>query len=68
MHTQEAYRLRITGQSFDGSAEHVRWIQEDGKWYQAKWVDYQFEVERVHVAQFEHNLAGIPDVPFGLND
>ncbi|ANW65664.1 hypothetical protein BCA37_20735 [Mycobacterium sp. djl-10] len=67
-HLQEAYRLRITGQSFDGSAEHVRWIQEDGRWYQAKWIDYEFEMEHVQTMKFEQDLAGLPSLPTGLND
>ncbi|CAN5718665.1 hypothetical protein BH10ACT9_BH10ACT9_43800 [soil metagenome] len=68
VHSQESYRFRITGQSFDGSAEHMRWIQEDGMWYQAKWVDYQFEAEHVRMAKFEQNLEGIPTIPWGMNE
>lgn len=67
-HLQEAYRLRITGQSFDGSAEHVRWIQEDGRWYQAKWVDYQFEAEHLTKVATEHDVAGLSLPAVGLGE
>ncbi|MDF2826253.1 MAG: hypothetical protein K0R68_3661, partial [Mycobacterium sp.] len=63
-----AYRLRITGQSFDGSTEHLRWIQEDGRWYQAQWIDYQFEAEHLTMAKTEQDLAGLSFPPIGLHD
>ena len=37
-------------------------------WYQAKWVDYQFEAEHVRMAKFEQNLEGIPTIPWGMNE
>ncbi|WP_157517026.1 hypothetical protein [Mycobacterium sp. MS1601] len=67
-HLQEAYRLRITGQSFDGSAEHVRWIHEDGRWYQAKWVDYQFEAEHLTKVVTEQDLGGLSIPAVGLGE
>lgn len=44
---QENYKFRLTGETFNGAPDHTRWVQRDGKWYQAKWVDYNFEAEHV---------------------
>lgn len=58
---QEAYRFRVTGESFDDTDGHVRWIQRDGSWHQAQWIDYSFEAE--HVGQ----ATGKISVPYGFN-
>jgi hypothetical protein len=48
MKMQENYRFRMTGETFNGAPDHTRWVQRDGNWYQAKWVDYNFEAEHVY--------------------
>lgn len=35
----------------------MRWVEQNGKWYQATWVDYDLERERV-TALVPHNDAG----------
>lgn len=59
---QEAYRIRVVGESFSNAEGHVRWVQQDGMWHQAQWVDYQFEAEHVHQA------TGKISMPWGFND
>jgi hypothetical protein len=59
---QEAYRFRVTGEHFDGKPDHVQWVERNGTWYQATWVDYSFEAE--HVQQ----MAGKISIPWGMND
>jgi hypothetical protein len=59
---QEAYRFRVTGEHFDGEPDHVQWVERNGTWYQATWVDYSFEAE--HVQQ----MAGKISFPWGMND
>lgn len=44
---QENYKFRLAGETFNGAPDHVRWVQRDGNWYQAKWVDYNFEAEHM---------------------
>jgi hypothetical protein len=60
---KEAYRFRVTGENFNGAADHVQWIHRDGLWYQAQWVDYNLEAE--HVRQAVGNIS-LP--PVGIND
>jgi len=55
---QEAYRFRVVGERFNGAPGHVRWVQRDGRWYQAKWIDYDFEAEHVR-ALVPHNDAEV---------
>ena len=38
----ESWQFRLVGESFNGSQEHLRWVRENGKWYQARWIDYRF--------------------------
>ena len=65
---QEEYRFRLVGEQFNGAADHVRWVQRDGQWYQAKWIDYQFEGEHVTVPKGNVGLTGgLPQIPIGLN-
>jgi hypothetical protein len=65
---QEAYRVRITGESFNGAADHVRWVQQaDGKWYQAKWIDYQFEAEHVQQLKPTGDIEALNPGPWGQN-
>lgn len=59
---QEAYRIRVVGESFSNADGHVRWVQRDGMWHQAQWVDYQLEAEHVRQA------TGKISVPWGFND
>lgn len=59
---QEAYRIRVVGESFSNAEGHMRWVQRDGMWYHAQWVDYQFEAEHVRQA------TGKISVPWGFND
>jgi uncharacterized protein YukE len=54
---EEGYRFRVVGEGFNGAADHVRWVQRDGKWYQATWVDYAFEAEHQY-RLVPHNSAG----------
>lgn len=59
---QEAYRFRVTGEGFHNADGHLRWVQRDGNWYQAQWIDYDLEAE--HVRQFTGNIS----LPVGFND
>lgn len=59
---QEAYRIRVVGESFSNIDGHVQWVQRDGMWHQAQWIDYQFEAEHVRQA------TGKISVPWGFND
>lgn len=58
---QEAYRFRVVGETFTNTDGHVRWVQREGSWYSAQWVDYAFEAE--HVGQ----ATGKISVPYGFN-
>lgn len=60
---KEAYRFRVTGEGFNGAADHVQWVERDGMWYQATWVDYDLQAE--HVRQAVGNIS-LP--PVGIND
>lgn len=44
---QENYKFRLTGETFNGKPDHIRWVQRDGNWYQAKWIDYNYEAEHM---------------------
>ncbi|MGE0216003.1 EspA/EspE family type VII secretion system effector [Mycolicibacterium sp.] len=59
---QEAYRFRVVGESFTNAEGHVRWVERNGMWYQAQWVDYQLEAEHVRQA------TGKISIPWGFND
>lgn len=59
---QEAYKFRLTGEHFDGSPDHVRWVQRDGSWYQAKWIDYDLQAEHITRPAY-HGV----ELPIGLN-
>ena len=65
---QEAYKFRLVGEGFNGTPDHIRWIQRDGKWFQAAWVDYNFEAEHITKTQFHNRLAALPSYPKGLDD
>lgn len=65
---QEAYRFRVIGERFTGSAEHVRWIQHDGNWYQAAWVSYDFEVEHQYRSAAHNDAAGFPPITWTNKD
>lgn len=58
---QEAYTFRWVGESFNPDAPgHVQWVQkDDGNWYRARWIDYQFEQE--HRRQI--GAPGAPNAP-----
>ncbi|MCV7259902.1 EspA/EspE family type VII secretion system effector [Mycobacterium shimoidei] len=66
---QEEYRFRLVGEQFNGASDHVRWVQRDGMWYQAKWIDYQFEGEHLTVPKGNTGMTGgLPQIPIGLNE
>jgi hypothetical protein len=52
----------VTGETFNGAPDHVQWVQRDGNWYQAQWVDYNFEAEHLH------QLTGNMSLPWGMDD
>ncbi|MCB9441111.1 MAG: hypothetical protein H6523_12795 [Mycolicibacterium sp.] len=64
---KEAYRFRITGESFNPTAEHVQWVQQDGKYYMAQWIDHDLQVEHTTVFSGTGSLAGMPQPVTGLN-
>ncbi|WP_165612859.1 hypothetical protein [Mycolicibacter sinensis] len=64
---QEAYRFRVVGEGFNGAPGHVRWVQRDGKWYQAKWIDYDFEAEHVRALVPHNDAEGYGLKPWGMN-
>ncbi|MEB3064183.1 DUF4226 domain-containing protein [[Mycobacterium] zoologicum] len=64
---QEAYRFRVVGESFNGSPSHLRWVQRDGQWYQAKWIDYNFEAEHVRALVPHNDAEGYGPKPWGIN-
>ncbi|MET4432658.1 EspA/EspE family type VII secretion system effector [Mycolicibacterium sp. 624] len=55
---KEAYKFRVTGETFNGAPDHVQWVQRDGMWHQAQWVDYNFEAE--HLRQLVGNISMPP--------
>ena len=66
---QEQYRFRLVGEHFSGAADHVRWVQSDGKWYRAQWIDYDFQAEHVILPQGNTGLTGgLPQFPIGLQE
>lgn len=64
---QEAYRFRVTGEGFNGDPSHVRWVEQNGKWYQATWVDYDLERERVTALVPHNDGGGYPTLHWGQN-
>ncbi|ABM14837.1 EspA/EspE family type VII secretion system effector [Mycolicibacterium sp. jd] len=56
---QESYEFRVTGEGFRDGDGHLRWIQRDGSWYQAQWIDYELEAN--HLQQLTGNVS----VPLG---
>lgn len=64
---QEAYRFRVVGEGFNGAPGHVRWVQRDGTWYQAKWIDYDFEAEHVRALVPHNDAEGYGLKPWGMN-
>lgn len=65
---QEAYRFRVTGEGFNGDPSHVRWVERDGRWFQATWVDYELEAEHVRAMVPHNDAAGYPMIRWGEND
>ncbi len=65
---QEAYKFRLVGEGFNGAADHVRWIQRDGTWFQATWVDYDFEAELTTMFKHHNGLEGLAGLPKGRNE
>lgn len=59
---KEGYKFRVTGETFNGAPDHVQWVEKGGMWYQAQWVDYNFEAE--HIRQLVGNISA---PPMGLN-
>ena len=64
---KEAYRFRVTGEGFGGQPSHVRWVQREGKWYQANWVSYDLEAEHVKAMVPHNDAGGYPTIPWGSN-
>ncbi len=65
---QEEYKFRLVGEGFNGAPDHTRWIQRDGKWFQATWVGYDFEAEHVRALVPHNDGAGYPTMPWGQNE
>ncbi|ORW68399.1 hypothetical protein AWC24_07940 [Mycolicibacter senuensis] len=65
---QEAYRFRVVGETFNGAPGHLRWVQRDGQWYQAKWIDYDFQAEHVRALVPHNDAAGYGMKPWGMNN
>jgi hypothetical protein len=66
---QEEYKFRLVGEHFNGSENHVQWMQRDGKWYQAQWIDYDLQAEHITIPKGNVGLTGgLPQIPIGLND
>lgn len=65
---QEGYRFRVAGEEYDGSPQHTQWVQRDGNWYPATWVEYKFESE--HIIQFtpQNDNAGLTPIRLGMGD
>lgn len=59
---QESWQLQLAGRSFNGSLDHIRWVRENGKWYQARWIDYRFTGMR------QLGIASEVDLLHPLND
>ena len=58
---QNAYKFRVSGTQFDGITQMV---QIDGKWYQAQWQNYQYEMNKYPVLQGAGQIPAI-SVPIG---
>lgn len=56
---QESYEFRVTGERFSNGDGHLRWVQRDGSWHQAQWIDYDLEAN--HLQQLTGNVS----VPLG---
>ncbi|MCV7151920.1 EspA/EspE family type VII secretion system effector [Mycolicibacterium pyrenivorans] len=56
---QESYEFRVTGEGFSNGDGHLRWVQRDGSWHQAQWIDYDLEAN--HLQQLTGNVS----VPLG---
>ncbi|WP_100514318.1 hypothetical protein [Mycobacteroides abscessus] len=63
---QEAYKFRIVGRGFDGSPEHVRWVEANGQWYPARWIGYNFEAEHLTYAKSNGDFESLQLPPFGM--
>ena len=65
---QEAYRFRVTGEGYNGGADHTRWVQRDGMWHQATWIGYDLQAEHVRAMVPHNDGAGYPTLPWGANE
>ena len=45
----------------------MRWVEQNGKWYQATWVDYDLERERVTALVPHNDGGGYPTLHWGQN-
>lgn len=64
---QEVYRFRAVGEHFTDAPGHVRMVHENGKWYEAKWVEYEFEAEKLTYIKMQEDLGGLQTPPSGNN-
>lgn len=53
---QNAYKFRISGSEFTGQ---TKMVQLDGKWYQAQWQGYRYEMNKVPILQGSGDLGGL---------
>jgi hypothetical protein len=60
---QNAYKFRVSGTQFSGITQMVQ--LGDGKWYQAQWQDYQYEMNKFPVLQGSGQIPAI-SVPVGM--
>ncbi|MCV7200955.1 hypothetical protein B7435_17825 [Mycolicibacterium peregrinum] len=65
---QEEYRFRLMGKGFDGAPGHAQWVQQDGKWYPATWVGYDYEVEHVRQMAGQEGPVGGVTMRWGMGE
>jgi uncharacterized protein YukE len=53
---QNTYRFRVAGEEFRGV---TKMVEIDGKWYQAQWQSYQYEMNKIPVVQGSGDLGGL---------
>jgi hypothetical protein len=60
---QGTSRVRVVGSEFNGITQMV---QVDGRWYQAQWQEYQYQINTIPVWQGTNDLGGItlPDMSY----
>lgn len=60
---QNAYKFRVSGTQFSGITQMVQ--LSDGKWYQAQWQDYKYEMNKFPIIQGTGQIPAV-SVPVGV--